>query len=155
MPEEPPAEPRLNSRLEAEINEILQKSGPLPEPVSLDEARRKRARAQRAVAQDARRARVKAAGGKVWSLAMRVPIVTAVVMAGLALVLRDVPVAPQVLAVAAVVFVFVPIVMHHRAPAPSPKMWRGRAIDDTPPSTAASNGPLQWLRRQLKLPEDR
>lgn len=142
-----PSQP--NSRLDREIDEILEQAS--RRPVSFQERvdqRRNAARQQRRSASTA----VRPLGGKVKALAMRVPIITAVILAAIAAWLSSsVPLLAVVFALAAIAMVFAPFVQRRSESLSGQTRWRGRVESSLPPADSDTSGSwLDDLRRRLR-----
>jgi len=138
-------QPPRQSRLEAEIEEILtraQAEKPLPPPTPF---RRPRRPSGTGIGQRLPRSRI---GPTVERWVTAAPMLTALVLAIIAVLIRDLsPLLTRGIIILAMVAIFWPFFSRWRRPdAPSAQMWRGRTIeiDRTGPS------PLDELRRWLR-----
>lgn len=161
-PQDQPDNRPARSRLEAEIEEILERAErehpsptpPPPPPIDLDAVRRKRARPDIDVGSTLR-----SAGAQAHRWLRAAPMLVAFAFAILANTFDDVsPFLARVLVSAAVIAFFWPALERLRdrnaAGPESARMWRGR--DMGPPPGASQSSPFegirQWLRDRRILP---
>lgn len=142
-----PSQP--NSRLDREIDEILEQSS--NRPISFQERvdqRRNAARQQRVQTTTA----VRPLGRRLMALALRVPIVTALVLAGIGAYLAGpLPLLAVLFGLAAIAMVFAPFALKRPQTTPDQPRWRGRVISNLPPAGGASSGSfLDDIRRRLR-----
>jgi hypothetical protein len=155
-PSDNSGERHQRSRLEAEIEEILERAerdNPLPPPLPFEKPRRN-------PTEDAFRStqlRNMGSSARQWLIAA--PLITAYMFAILAILLSGVsPLLARLAVSLAVIAVFWPILEHYRnrqaSSAPS-RMWRGRDMS-APPPTRIGPSPWeqfrQWLRNHRLLP---
>lgn len=148
-----PGDKSAKTRLEREIEEILEKSErehPLPPPTPI---RRSRARRPlREVGTRLQSADVRRLAGPLRQMLEGASIFLALILGIVAVLLGNLsPFLATIVAVAAVVALFWPVITRRGAPDPGEKMWRGRVIE----SRTASSDPLAqvraWLRRRNLL----
>lgn len=148
-----PGDKSAKSRLEREIEEILEKTErehPLPPPTPIRQPRNRNAvrdMGERLQSVDARRL-----AGPLRQLLEGASLFLALMLGIIALLLSNLsPFLATIVAVAAVVALFWPVVTRRGAPEPTEKMWRGRVIE----SRSAQPDPLAqiraWLRRRNLL----
>jgi hypothetical protein len=158
-PQEPEHRP-ARSRLEAEIDEILERAErehptpPPPPPVDLDAVRRQRAKPEFDVSGAVRSAGVHA---RRWLRAA--PMLVAFAFAILANTVDGVsPFMARLLVSAAVIAFFWPVLEGfrdgHASATDSARMWRGRDMGPppSPPQRSPIDGIRQWLRDRRILP---
>ena len=138
-PDQPP------SRLDRELDEILEQAHNRPIPFQERVAQRRNAiQAQRQVTVHTARSRFGAPARAASGWLLRLPLVTALLVALLAVWIQDeIPILAVLLGLVAAAFIFLPFA--RRRPADDiayQKRWRGRAID---PPRAPSGNVRHWI----------
>jgi hypothetical protein len=136
---------RRPSRLEAEVEEILsraQAEEPLPPPTPFRKPRRARGSSV------GKRLRQPGVGSSVERWLTAAPLFTALALAIIAYVIRDVsPLLTRLVVIGAMVALFWPFFGRwHRPTPPSTQMWRGRTID----LDRSGPSPLDEIRRWFR-----
>ncbi len=138
-------QPPRQSRLEAEIEEILtrtQAEKPLPPPTPFRKPRR------RVAPELGKKFQPQKAGSTIERWVTAAPLFTALALAILAVVIRDLsPLLTRGVIILSMVALFWPFINRWRRPsAPSSQMWRGRTID----IDRSGPSPLDEFRRWFR-----
>ena len=153
-PSDNSGERHQRSRLETEIEEILERAErehPLPPPIPFERPRRNRAQE----VMESSRFRDFRTSTRQWLTAA--PLIVAYMFAVIAHMLSDVsPFLTRMAVSLAVIAVFWPILEHvrNKQTTPSPQMWRGRDMSIPPPRHGPSPWEQfrKWLRDRRLLP---
>lgn len=145
-----PGDNSAKSRLEREIEEILEKSErehPLPPPTPIrppKQRTRLRDISDRVQSVDARQL-----GAPLRQMLEGASLFLALMLGIVALLLSGLsPLLATFVAIAAVVALFWPVIQRRGTPAPTEKMWRGRVIESRPPTSDPLGQVRAWLRRK-------
>lgn len=155
-PPENQGDGRTRSRLEAEIEEILERAErehPTPPPTSLDAARKERQRKERS---RQRRDQLRAVGHSAHRWLTVAPFAVSFMLAIIAILVSDVsPFLAHLAVSAAVLAYFFPIADAYRARnsgGPSSRMWRGRDMGAPPTEPTPFEQVRDWFRNRRNLP---
>lgn len=137
-----------DNRLNREVDEILKQAS--SRPISFQQRL-----AQKRNAANRQRPRtasiLRAWSQRALAIALKVPVVTALALAILAAYIAPSSgVIATVLALAAVIMVFLPFAMRRPVSSspPSATRWRGQIVSNSPPATSRSSSPLQhWFHK--------
>jgi hypothetical protein len=144
QPNGSPSDKPKKSKLEREIEEILQrveKENPLPPPTPIRSRRRRED-----VARDFRMPQV---GESLRRWLDTAPLLVAFMAAIVGVMIKDFsPFLATIAAVGAVVALFWPVVASFRAPRTGPKMWRGREYESRPDPPQSVVRLQEWLRKK-------
>jgi hypothetical protein len=139
QPEQP------QSRLDRELDEILEQAHNRPIPFQERVAQRRNAlEAQRQATVRSASSRISGPARSAWDWLLRLPLVTALLVALIAVWVRDeIPALAIVLGLVAVAFIFLPFARRRPADEISyQKRWRGRVIDQP---SAPSGTVRHWI----------
>lgn len=153
QPSGSPGDNSAKSRLEREIEEILEKTErehPLPPPTPIRPPKtrsRLQGLRERVGSVDAKRL-----GGPIRQMLEGASLFLALMLGIVAMLLGDLsPFLATIVAIAAVVALFWPVVARRGAPTPTEKVWRGRVIESRPPTSNPIAQVRAWLRRKNLL----
>lgn len=146
QPNGSPSDQPKKTRLEREIDEILeraQREQPLPPPTPI------RPRARKSPNEIVQNIRIPSIGASMRRWLDAAPLLVAFVAAIIGVMIRDVsPFLATIAATAAVVALFWPVVASFRAPQSGVKMWRGREYDTSPEPPQTIRRFQEWLRKK-------
>lgn len=146
QPNGTPSDKPGKSRLEREIEEILERTereNPLPPPTPI------RPEVKRPMAEFSEKVKMPDIGGNARRLLGSASIFVALMGAIIAMMLSSIsPFLATVVAIASVVALFWPVVTASRAPRSEPKTWRGTTYDLRQEPPEAVTRFQEWLRKK-------
>lgn len=156
-PPENQGDGRTRSRLESEIEEILERAErehPMPPPLSLEEARKDREKRERS---SQHREQLRAVGQTAHHMLTAAPIVVSFMFAIIAMMVSDFsPFLARTAVSAAVIAYFFPIADYYRSRnsggGSSSRMWRGRDMGPPPTEPTPFEQLRDWFRNRRNMP---